>query len=130
MKQTVALPAGYHLRRNGLVQYAVLYRAMDTLAVENAKITATLIYANGTPSQKIVLNLTGRPAEDYEVYAGMAYLTDGSLSRIKLKINHKSTAGVLLVDLRDVLCRQQLTRRAGRRAVCAAGSSTLHHGPR
>lgn len=102
LKQTVTLPAGYHLRRNGLVQYAVLYRAMDSLAVESAKITATLIYANGTPSQKIVLNLTGIPAGGYEVYAGMAYLADGSLSRIKLKINHKSTAGVLLVDLSEM----------------------------
>jgi hypothetical protein len=98
LSQTVGIPSGIRLRKNGLIYIYLYYLAMETPTIDNAKITVTLIYSSGAPSQKITINLSGTTPVSFAAVSGIAYLTDPSLSKVKIKINHKSKVGALVID--------------------------------
>lgn len=99
LTQTVNIPSGYRLPKSGAIAFFAYYRGMDSAIIGNAKLTAKVVHADGTPPTVLTLNLTGRPsAGAYQLALSTAFLKPGPLRKVKLKATYQSDSGVLMLD--------------------------------
>jgi hypothetical protein len=98
LSQTVSIPSNIRLRKGGMILTYLYYYAMESPVIQNASITVTLKFGDGRPPQKIVIDLSGSTPVSFGIATGVAYLPSSSLTKLKIKVTHKSTVGALVLD--------------------------------
>jgi hypothetical protein len=111
LTQTINGSSNFQLPKGGVVVFLAYFRGMDAANIGSAKLTAKVVYADGTPASVLTINLTGKESADaYQVAVASAFLKPGPLSKVKIKITHQSDSGVLLLDYIRILYSADVIR--------------------